>query len=467
VLVAHEHEARKYEQMWSRPEYRQVAPGEHFADHFIRLSRPMPSETVYDFGCGTGRGALRIHRRTGATVVAFDFTPNCLDAEVAMQVNERFVFKQHDLTVPFDVPMADYGYCTDVMEHVPPQDVDAVLRNITKSAEKVFFAISTVDDVMGALIGEPLHLTVRDPYWWHDKLEAAFFRVDWSEATDNAVFFYGSAYANGDDIMENSKLNVEEDVVRKNVHANLALGLQELVPHQTQPDKTVYLLAGGPSLADFEKQIIEAGSNGTPVVTVNGTYNWLIERGIRPAAQVMVDARGFNKRFLEPRISTCKYLISSQCDNETVKALPPEQTWLWHSGDSALVKEVFNAYAEETGVGREWYPVYGGSTVITRALTLLAMLGFRKIEVFGWDSCLRESTHHAYAQPENDADGTIEVTMADRTFKCHPWMAVQANEFPKLVQRIYSKIDDFELVVHGDGLISHMLQHSADLAKGI
>ena len=452
--------------MWAHPEYRVVAPGEHLADLFIRLASPKTSETVYDFGCGTGRGAIRIQRRTGATVTAFDFTSGCLATEVAMQLNGRFQFKQHDLTKPFDVPVADYGFCTDVMEHIPPQDVDAVIRNVTRAAEKVFFGISTEPDVMGALIGEALHLTVQDAYWWHDKLTELDFRVDWSEVRDGAVFFYGSAYATGDDIMDLSRLNVAEDLVTANIRRNLDLGLQDLIPHQVQADQVVYLLAGGPSLADFEQKIIADGKAGLPIVTVNGTYNWLIERGVRPAAQVMVDAREFNKRFLEPHIDTCKYLVSSQCDHEIVKTLPPAQTWLWHSGDSDLVKGVFNAYAEETGTSREWFPVYGGSTVTTRALTLLAMLGFRKIEIFGWDSCLRGSTHHAYAQPENDGDRVIDVFIGGKTFQCHPWMIVQANEFQRLVQRIYSHIDGFEMVVHGDGLISHLLQHSADLAKG-
>jgi hypothetical protein len=94
------------------------------------------------------------------------------------------------------------------------------------------------------------------------------------------------------------------------------------------------------------------------------------------------------------------------------------------------------------------------------------MLGFRKIEVFGWDSCLRDDQHHAYEQKENDHTYVMEIRVGDRTFKCHPWMVVQANEVPKIIRYILGPIEDFSIVVHGDGLIAHMLTYAASLSKG-
>ena len=92
------------------------------------------------------------------------------------------------------------------------------------------------------------------------------------------------------------------------------------------------------------------------------------------------------------------------------------------------------------------------------------MLGFRKIEVFGWDSCIIGEQHHAYEQKENDDKYIIEVYAGTRKFKCHPWMVVQANEFPKLIRYIFGVIEGFELNVRGNGLIAHMLEHAANLA---
>ena len=178
----------------------------------------------------------------------------------------------------------------------------------------------------------------------------------------------------------------------------------------------------------------------------------------------MVDAREFNRRFILPIVDTCKYLLSSQCDHETLKLIPRDQVWLWHSGDSAIVNRCLDEWSEYRSTKREWFPVFGGTTVVSRALVLLAMLGFRKVEVFGWDSCIMGDEHHAYPQPENDSSNVINVTVGNRTFRCHGWMAVQAGEFTKIVRHILGRIEDFEMVVHGDGLIAHLLNHSAGLA---
>jgi hypothetical protein len=172
----------------------------------------------------------------------------------------------------------------------------------------------------------------------------------------------------------------------------------------------------------------------------------------------VVDARDWNKRFITRHVDTCQYLMGSQCDHALVASLPPEQTWLWHSGQSELVKQAVGEWAEAQGGRHEWFPVAGASTVMTRAITLLAMLGYRKLTIYGWDSCLRGNAHHAYAQPENDGGGVVPVTVGGREFQCHPWMLVQASEVPKLIRHVWSAVPDLVLNVRGDGLIAAILE---------
>lgn len=451
-------ERDKYERLWGEhKQYRRVAPGEHLADHFLLLANPRPDQTVYDFGCGTGRGAARIAQR--CKVVGFDFAANALDDDVV----GAFEFVQHDLTQAIDRPIADFGYCTDVLEHIPTADVRTVLRNIVTAARQVYLNISTVDDAMGALIGEPLHLTVQPMEWWQKQLESIGCKIHQSQDLGTSCLFWLTAYVDFAELHERSVLNIDDTRLRENVLSNIRLGLQELVPHEAQ-ETHILLLAGGPSLADFEDEIVQYGRDGVPIVTVNGTYNWLLSRGIKPAAQFVVDGREFNKRFLEPVVDTCKYFFSSQAAHEAVTSVPRDQAWLYHAGDNTTIREMVETYSQEVGRAHEWYPVHGGTTVTGRALTVLAMLGFRRIEVFGWDSCLRGDAHHAYAQTENDGQSVIEVEVGGRQFACHPWMVIQAQEFPALVKHIYGLIDGFELSVRGDGLISHILNHAAEMA---
>ncbi len=446
-------ERDKYEKLWGEhKQYRAIAPGEQLADHFLAIAKPQPHQTVYDFGCGTGRGAARIAKR--CRVVGFDFAENCRDESV----KDAFEFRRHDLTRPIEGEIADFGYCTDVLEHIPPADVPTVLRNIVTAARRVYLNISTVPDHLGSLIGEQLHLTVQPMDWWRDELKALGFHVAHEQDLGVSCIFYGSAFATFADFEHRTALNVEDEQVAANIRANLRLGLQEVGPHDAQ-DTEIMLLCGGPSLADFADEIVSRNRAGMPAVTVNGAYNWLIGHGGRPGAQVIVDAREFNRRFTDPPVLGCKYLVSSQCDPALVASLPRGQTYLWHGlGDA--VESIVRGYATEAGADREWYPVPGGTTVTLRALPLLAMLGFRRIHVYGFDSCIRGDTHHAYSQPENDGVDAIEVVVGGRTFRAHGWMLKQAEEF-QMVMRNLLVPAGVELAIHGDGLIAAILEAAA------
>lgn len=177
-------EQEKYTKMWGFQEYREVSPGELCADRFIEIANPSHKDTVIDFGCGTGRASVKIHRLTGCYVEQVDFAENSRDADA-----KSFTFHLCDLSEPIDVT-GTYGFCTDVMEHIEPEKVDSVIKNIMACCSKGFFQISTVHDAMGALIGHPLHLTVRPHEWWNRKLKDLGFTVKWEEKSDIASLFF-------------------------------------------------------------------------------------------------------------------------------------------------------------------------------------------------------------------------------------------------------------------------------------
>ena len=166
-------ERSKYARLWREvPGYRENSPGEFWAHTFLAQARVEPHATAIDFGCGTGRGGLALALFGRMRVTLLDFVDGCLDEDVAAACKsqaDRISFVVGDLTTPCPMSAA-YGFCCDVMEHIPPEDVAKVLRNIIGSAQHCFFAISTVDDVFGAKIGERLHLTVKPADWWKERL---------------------------------------------------------------------------------------------------------------------------------------------------------------------------------------------------------------------------------------------------------------------------------------------------------
>lgn len=173
-------EREKYQRMWTIPSYRNFAPGEECVDLFIKTVKP--TGLVIDFGAGTGRGAIRI-KESGCDVLLVDFTSNSRDQEAM-----RLPFLEWDLTELLTVS-SEYGYCTDVMEHIPPCDVEKVVNNIMAASKTVFFQISTVPDNMGALINQHLHLTVQPHRWWKELFERNIYAVKWEEERPDASLF--------------------------------------------------------------------------------------------------------------------------------------------------------------------------------------------------------------------------------------------------------------------------------------
>jgi hypothetical protein len=448
-------EQAKYEKMWKHEQYRAVAPGEGIAPLFLQQAKPKPGSTVIDFGAGTGRGALMMAIMGDVRVEMLDFASNCLDPDVRdMLVTQSHAlrFTQHDLTKPSPIT-AQYGYCTDVMEHIPTEDVDRVLVNILQAAQHVFFQISCEDDVCGALIGQPLHLTVQPYAWWLEKLQKFDCVVHWSQDCGTHALFYVSAWQDCTEFTTRGVLNVEEQQIVDNVKVNIAGDWKQVEPHVTN-DIDAMILCGGPSLAKYEADIKRLRAEGVKLITTNGTYNWAIERGLNPSAQIIVDARAHNARFTRPLVDGCRYLMASQVDPSVLEGLPKDRTFLWHSG-AEMIKELLT---ERYPV---WYAIPGGSTVTLRALVLMRTLGYRRFHMFGFDSCLEGDAHHAYSQPENDGQMIIPVTCGDRVFQCTAWMASQAREFQDVVRVLGDEID---LEVYGDGLIAHMLKTGANMS---
>jgi hypothetical protein len=129
-------------------------------------------------------------------------------------------FVEADLTQPLPV-QATYGYCTDVLEHIAPENVDAVIDNCLLSCRHVFFQISTVDDAMGALIGMPLHLTVQPYEWWLNKFRERNCIIHWSKEDPQSCMFYVSTWISIGDVDVAGQLNTEIEQIKEQVKHNI------------------------------------------------------------------------------------------------------------------------------------------------------------------------------------------------------------------------------------------------------
>lgn len=466
-------EQAKYQEMWTHQAYREVAPGELCATQFMGIVRPKRGAKVLDFGAGTGRGAVMLAMLGALEVKMLDFASNCLDDFVveALQTQPLLSFDLCNLVKPIPFS-AEYGYCTDVMEHIPPEWVTTVLVNILKSAQHVFFQIACDDDQCGKIIGEKLHLTVEPIKFWLDRLQKIGAIVHWSQDFGTHCMIYCTAWAKGEDIVDAGVLNITVEQVRKNAETNLSGQWRDIGPHEPN-DTELAILGGGPSLAIFEDEIRQLRGTGVSLITLNGVYNWAHEKGLFPVNQFVVDARPHNARFTKPIDARNQYFIASQCDPAVLEGLPQERTFLWHAAVESI-RDLLDKHRPDL-----WFSASGGSTILLRAIPLLRMMGFKKFYLYGCDSCLENGSpepgpngevldvmllhnvHHSYKQPENDNAPVIPVIIKGRTFYCHPWMISQAQEFITLIKALG---DEIELCVKGDGLLAWIIEAGAQAA---
>lgn len=463
--VARPPEREIYERMWAHPGYRKVAPGERSVEQFMRQARPRKGATVIDFGCGTGRASLlmALPPPVGGSmnVTMLDFADNSLDDDIRDMLPHQadvLRFHQADLTEKIQHKAA-YGFCTDVMEHIPPEDVGKVLDNILMAAPHVFFSISTTEDGCGILVGHPLHLTVKPYEWWLEQFRKRECLIHWSAESSGECAFYVSAWTPAIEFHAKGELNVAEEGIRKNIAHNLTQGWKQCTPHSTN-DMECIILGGGPSLNTHLDEIKELRKNpNVKLITMNGSYHWAQANGLKPSATVIVDAQPHNARFAKPVIDDCVYLISSQCDPSVLEGLPHDMTYLWHVGGEKF-KDLYDpAYC------KQWWTVLGGTTVLLRTIPLLRMLGYRKFHLFGCDSCVSEKEHHAYEQKENDKEFVLRTVLSvkgeptGREFYTTGWQIVQAHEFMGLVQFM---CEDIDMQVYGDGLLAYILRTGAE-----
>lgn len=446
-----------FEDLWNTEEYREDCPGEDAVTEFLTHTQMPANAECFDYGCGTGRGGLMLAMLGRAVVTLVDFAENALDEDVRAITEaqpDRLRWLQADLTVAIP-KVAPYGYCVNVLECIKPENVDNAIRNIMRASNHVFFQISTVEG--------PQNTTVETYQQWLKRFRNLGTTIHWSQSyedtetgVESMCRFYISSWFDADDITYHGAVNVAPEKVLRNIRKNAKYKdkFQMVVPHQIQ-DTEIMMLCGGPSLNDYKDEIIKLRAEGMPIVCGNGTYNWAIQNGMKPSMQMIIDAREFNTRFLRPIVDDCKYFIASQCHPSLFEGMPEDRTYIWHvSGGTAEKNETADLIEE---CYDDFFPVPGGSTVTLRGLCLLRMLGFHKINMYGFDSCCSDSMHHAYTQPENDSklSGAVPVSVGGRAFSCDAWMLHQAREFMTMMGTLG---DELDLNVVGDGLIAHIIK---------
>ena len=177
------HEADKYTHVWSIAAYRDRSPAERVLDRALDLLSMPPGASIIDWGMGTGRAAMALQSR-GFQVLGIDIAPNCPDPDCTVPMAICPIW------APPPGTLADYGFSADVLEHLPPDMVDASLQAIRRATRcAAFLQIATFPDSWDQVTGHELHLTVRPAAWWAEHLSPLWASVGCGEDMEGRPWF--------------------------------------------------------------------------------------------------------------------------------------------------------------------------------------------------------------------------------------------------------------------------------------
>lgn len=108
--------------------------------------------TVLDYGCGRGTLAQTL-RNAGEGLEVHEYDPAICGKEHAQP--------------------ADLVVCTDVLEHIEPEKLDAVLAHLFALTRRVAYLVIATRPANKTLAdGRNAHLIIEGMGWWHERLSA-------------------------------------------------------------------------------------------------------------------------------------------------------------------------------------------------------------------------------------------------------------------------------------------------------
>jgi hypothetical protein len=133
--------------------------GEKWAGVVLQIALKYQAYSILDYGCGQGSLARTLQ-------------PGLPDS---------IIVREYDPAIPGkDNPpdFADLVNVTDVLEHIEPDKLDAVLRHIRMLARKVIFVVISTKPTNKTLSdGRNAHLIIEPGDWWKKRLKEVGFTL--------------------------------------------------------------------------------------------------------------------------------------------------------------------------------------------------------------------------------------------------------------------------------------------------
>ena len=452
--------------------------------HIHRIKRLIDqtgAKTILDYGCGKGKQYER-------PITVGKETFDNLEAFWGVEV-----FKYDPGYEPFShFPGGTFDgvICTDVLEHSETSNeaVGNVWTLFSHARAFVFASISCREAIKTLPDGRNAHTCIETPEFWRGSfagmesstVQTGLPQIHWKIVCNDGEKEY--VYANDgleqtltaakQALQVKTKNCVPHEQIVQQVQLNQNLGLnwvEECKPHANQ----AVLVSAGPSWKAHIPEIKARFEGGDHIYCVKHSHDGLIAERIVPKGCFLLDPRDHVKDFVENPHPDIRYICASMCHPTTIRQLMEHDAriYLYH----ALVG------AGEDKIATKGMLVPGGSCSATRGMVVLRLMGYRKMALYGYDSCfydvdldqkadeaglLAEVTVKAFAQNGFTWEGwdNLMASVQGAREQAKKFIKVETNgkEFVTTAELVAASQDfetlskqmpDVTFEVHGDGMV--------------
>lgn len=254
----------------------------------------------------------------------------------------------------------------------------------------------------------------------------------------------------------NAKANIGQNETIKHMRSAFRRNLPHFYKIDAHEGEAV-LVGTGPSVEQNISDIRTLQEQGAMIFAIKGSHDWLIERGVIPDLAVAVDGQEKIAKLYQTPRKDITYLISSQCNPLVYDALEGNKVVVWNCFTKKAMR-YWQKWLKKRHREDKIFFVNGGSTSGLRAITLAWLMGFRRVNLFGFDSCLRNKEDQLLKiTGEKNEKELMVVVVEDRHFFCDPAMSCQGNEFLPQIK----STENLQVKVWGDGFIPYVSNQAA------
>lgn len=176
-------EDKKYSWLYANKNYANYKDSIGLPSKLVKEYSIDKNSICIDLGCGRGTLSRYFTNYTGVDVSEYIIKENIKNNKG--KYIHSSLDKLEQISDSYDVAI-----CSDVLEHIPPDNINVVIKSISELKCKCFyFSISTRPSKILSKGGENLHLTVLDKEEWNAIMSKCFTILETSSPIHTVINF--------------------------------------------------------------------------------------------------------------------------------------------------------------------------------------------------------------------------------------------------------------------------------------